>query len=258
MDGTKTLLLQAGLPPGFWPYAIKAYSFAQNIDVVNGDSAWHRRHNQGQFKGRTIPFGCLVHFKPQPDVKKKMFKGAPDSVAGVFFGYKVQPGGVWDNEYKVVDLRDFKGMDFSRWRYPANVRQQTVREVVWKPKDPFIFPLYEKYTRANDTIEGIEGHPEDEPEQGELFAEVHGPLPAPAEAGGAPVPVVPPPNAPADPTITPPLVVFRAELRSPETGRLAAETLSDMSLSWIFLGAEFTQALDVHLGCPTMNGRSSV
>jgi hypothetical protein len=198
MDGTKTLLLQAGLPPGFWPYAMKAYSFAQNIDVIDGDSAWNRRHNQGQFKGRTIPFGCLVHFKPQPDKKKKMPKGSPDSVAGVFFGYKVQPGGLWDHEYKVVDLRSFKDMDFSGWGYPANVNQQTVREVVWDKSAPVIFPLYAKYARANDTIEGIEGRPDDEPEQGELFAEVQGPLDAP-EAGGATVKVEPPVNAPAQP-----------------------------------------------------------
>jgi hypothetical protein len=45
MDGTKTLLLQAGLPSHFWPYAMRTYCFAQNIDVLDGDSAWNKRHN---------------------------------------------------------------------------------------------------------------------------------------------------------------------------------------------------------------------
>ncbi len=94
MDGAKTLLLQAGLPRGYWPYAMRSYCFAQNIDIVDGDSAWNKRHGQGQFDGRSIPFGCLVDFKPQPVVDKTMPKGMPDAIPGVFFGYKLNPGGV--------------------------------------------------------------------------------------------------------------------------------------------------------------------
>ncbi len=67
MEGTKTLLLQAGLPGSFWPYAMKAYCFAQNTEVVDGDSAWHKRHEQGHFDGPAIPFGCLGDFKPHTD-----------------------------------------------------------------------------------------------------------------------------------------------------------------------------------------------
>ena len=65
---------------------MKAYSFAQNIDILGGDSAWNKGHNQGKFEGRSIPFGCLIDLKPQPDAAKKLPKGAPDSVPGVFFG----------------------------------------------------------------------------------------------------------------------------------------------------------------------------
>ena len=62
MEGTKTLLLQAGLPGAFWPYAMKAYCFAQNTEVIKGDSAWNQRHGLGHFDGPRIPFGCLVDF----------------------------------------------------------------------------------------------------------------------------------------------------------------------------------------------------
>ena len=93
MDGTKTLLLQAGLPGAFWPYAMKAYCFAQNTVVVDGDSAWNKRHNEGQFDGPAIPFGCLIDFKPMPDDVKEIPKGNPDTVPGVFLGYKLLPGG---------------------------------------------------------------------------------------------------------------------------------------------------------------------
>jgi hypothetical protein len=82
IDGTKILTLQAGLPGSLWPYAM---CHAQDTDVVDGDSAWDKRHDQGQWDGPTIPFGCLSDFKPQKDVAKKMLKGTPDTVPGVCF-----------------------------------------------------------------------------------------------------------------------------------------------------------------------------
>ncbi len=190
MDGAKTLLLQAGLPRGYWPYAMRSYCFAQNIDIVNGDSAWNKRHGQGQFDGRSIPFGCLVDFKPQPVVDKNMPKGMPDAVPGVFFGYKLNPGGLFNNEYKVVDLRDFKDMDFSNWGNPHDVRVQTVREIVWN-SDTITFPLYAKYERVNRTIEGIEGRPDEEPPPGELFSELQFESDVPPVPPGPPIPLAP-------------------------------------------------------------------
>ena len=49
MDGARTLSLQAGLPPCFWPSSMRAYCFAQNIDILGGDSAWNKRHGDGQW-----------------------------------------------------------------------------------------------------------------------------------------------------------------------------------------------------------------
>jgi hypothetical protein len=115
MDGTKTLTLQAGLPGAFWPYAMRAYCHAQNIDIVDGDSAWNKRHDLGQWSGPSIPFGCLVDFKPQKDVAKQMPKGVPDTVPGIFLGYKLLPGGLWQGEYRVVELSCFSGMTLNGW-----------------------------------------------------------------------------------------------------------------------------------------------
>ena len=96
MDGAKTLNLQAGLPGAYWPYSMRHYCFAQNIAIVGGDSSWNKRHQQGHFPGRSIPFGCLVDFKPQPDVAELLPKGSPDAVPGVFLGMKLLPGGICD------------------------------------------------------------------------------------------------------------------------------------------------------------------
>ena len=58
-----------------------------------GDSAWNKRFKKGCFKGPVIPFGCLVDFKQTPAKEEKMPKAAPDSVPGIMFGYKLNPGG---------------------------------------------------------------------------------------------------------------------------------------------------------------------
>ena len=43
-EGTRTILLHAGLPPQWWPFAAKFFCFACNIDDAQGPSPWSRRH----------------------------------------------------------------------------------------------------------------------------------------------------------------------------------------------------------------------
>ena len=191
MEGTKTLTLQAGLPGAFWPYAMRHYCFSQNIDVVGGDSNWNRRHGLGQFDGPSIPFGCLVDFKPMKEDSKLLPKGSPGAVPGVFLGYKLNPGGVWQGEYRVADLTEFNDLDLSVWGNSGDIHHQVVREIVWSPKS-IIFPLRKKYDYVNRTLEGIEGVPF-VPDPDAVFSELQeGPLPVPAADEVVSDPVVPP------------------------------------------------------------------
>ena len=48
-EGAKALLSAAGLPPQFWPYAIRDYCFAENVKMIDGDSAWNKRFKKGHF-----------------------------------------------------------------------------------------------------------------------------------------------------------------------------------------------------------------
>ena len=68
-EGAKALLSAAGLPPQFWPYAIRDYCFAENIRMIDGDSAWNKRFKKGHFRGPVIPFGCLVEGCPRDHVR---------------------------------------------------------------------------------------------------------------------------------------------------------------------------------------------
>jgi len=64
INGTRCLLLQAGLPSKFWPFASQAFCNGLNTVVVDGDSRYNKRHGEGHFPGKHIPFGCLVDYYP--------------------------------------------------------------------------------------------------------------------------------------------------------------------------------------------------
>ena len=109
--GTRVLLVQAGLPACFWPYASPCYCHLENItEDDDGDSPWYRRHGS-HFKGLKIPFGCGVFFLPV-STKYVNAKAAPPMSYGIFMGYRLAPGGQWNGEYIVADLDDFVGGNF--------------------------------------------------------------------------------------------------------------------------------------------------
>ena len=56
---------------------------------------------------------------------------APDAVPGIMFGYKLNPGDIWNGEFYFVALQEFANMDFSVWGTARDVSVQTVKEVWW-------------------------------------------------------------------------------------------------------------------------------
>ena len=51
LEGTRMLLEHSGLPTSYWPYASRCFCHHADIRMVEGDSAWKRRHKQEHFKG---------------------------------------------------------------------------------------------------------------------------------------------------------------------------------------------------------------
>ena len=80
--------------------------FPQNIAMTEGDSCYSRRPGKGHFKGLQIPFGALVDFMPQNDMKIESFGNK--TIQGIFLGYHIQPGGLWNGDYIVADCEPFK------------------------------------------------------------------------------------------------------------------------------------------------------
>ena len=54
VEGARTCLLQAGLPPSWWSYAIQCFAFASNIEIIDGDSEYNKRHKSGQSLHRHV------------------------------------------------------------------------------------------------------------------------------------------------------------------------------------------------------------
>ena len=154
VEGTRCALLQAGMPPCFWPLGMTHFVFSRNIAITNDTSSYDKRFQEGHFPGKVIPFGAYVTFQELPHVEKdtKKPKFAPRPVPGVFLGYVQRPGGRWAGRYIVANLKEFVNMDL---RVGGPIRTQEVQTILgWDPKE-LTFPLKEFHDLANNTLQGL-------------------------------------------------------------------------------------------------------
>ena len=97
VHATRKLLDQAGLPACLWPLAAPCYCFNSNTEVLaeNGSSRYFMRYGEEPKHCKRLPFGCGVWFKPHSEsgFTRKKHKAEPNSVYGIFVGYKLHPGG---------------------------------------------------------------------------------------------------------------------------------------------------------------------
>ena len=118
LDGTRTALVQAGLPPYFWSLAGNHYIMTTNItDMCPNEegfpnmSKWCARTGS-EFDGQVLPFGAAVMYLPTPE-RLTTSKASPKLRPGVFVGYRLKGGGGrWRGEYLVYDLDSFIGVNF--------------------------------------------------------------------------------------------------------------------------------------------------
>ena len=66
VQGTRCLLLQAGLPHRFWPLAGRAWCFGKNVTAGDEDASAFEHVHGYSFNGQLIPFGALVLYKLNP------------------------------------------------------------------------------------------------------------------------------------------------------------------------------------------------
>ena len=89
LETASTCLLHAGLPACFWPFAVEYVSHALNIEKLEDGSSWEKMHKE-VFKGKMIPFGAKVNFKPSDARKSEApSKFSPRGIPGIFAGYEI-------------------------------------------------------------------------------------------------------------------------------------------------------------------------
>ena len=115
VNTVSTALLHAGLPAQYWAFALNCVMHNLNIEDVegDGDSAW-KRMTGDDFKGKAIPFGAKVFFKPT-ETRDKTYghKFDPNGIPGIFAGYIVTTGQNWWRKYRVWDVKEFASVTLS-------------------------------------------------------------------------------------------------------------------------------------------------
>ena len=113
LEGTRTVLSQSGCPTYWWPYAGHHFCFSRIITPhpITGVSPFKKRYPERKdFDGLRLPFGCAVDFRPPDHVLKEMGKFDEQPLPGLFLGYKVPPGGIWNKENCVAWFKNiFRG-----------------------------------------------------------------------------------------------------------------------------------------------------
>ena len=72
-------------------------------------------------------------------------KFAPSSKPGLFLGYRLEPGGLWNGDYLVADLEHIQ----------IGLRRPSIHQVkrIWKnPEEPYVFPMLASYDARTRTI----------------------------------------------------------------------------------------------------------
>ncbi len=151
LQGTRTLLLQAGLPACFWSSAAPCYCLLDNIsDKKESVSAWEQTYGEA-FPGKRLPFGCLVSYIPSQTkgLSGSVAKWDPSAREGIIAGYTLRPGYEWSGIYLVWDLRHFIGVSLQRDSGYQNIGfhdpHQSSRIELYDGK--LTFPLKERYKR---------------------------------------------------------------------------------------------------------------
>ena len=100
-EGGRSNLIQSGLPYVWWPWAATHHCAARNIQEVDGDSPYNKRHNSGKCQAIEIPLGALILYAPTPTAGKSP-GFAPKNRYGLFLGYDFHPGGLFAGMYRVL------------------------------------------------------------------------------------------------------------------------------------------------------------
>ena len=116
--GTRALLMQAGLPPPYWTYAVRYFCLCYNARIPDkGDSNWKRRFHH-DFDAPLLPFGSLIRYMPPPESRYRVAKTGAAMVPGIYLGYVHKAGGLVGPDSYVLPLRQLEGLNMETGMAP--------------------------------------------------------------------------------------------------------------------------------------------
>eukprot|EP00959_Pyramimonas_sp_CCMP1952_P344094 7206992-Pyramimonas_sp.AAC.1 len=82
--GARAVLMQAGLPPPFWTYAVRYFCLCYNTRTpAEGQSSWERRFGC-KFDAPLLPFGSLMRYAPPPESRFRTAKTGATMIPGIY------------------------------------------------------------------------------------------------------------------------------------------------------------------------------
>ena len=173
LEGTRTNLVQSGLPLQYWPMAMQHFSMAVNATPqLNGDDAPWKLRFEEDFPGQLIPFGAKILFWNNPKrVDNTSGKTSPTANDGIFLGYHIQPGFAWKGEYLVAKL---EALDYHAETGSITVQRARRVELI---AGGFVFPLRAlkeaKEPKPDRLVDNVIADPRPIPFQSEVQTEEH-------------------------------------------------------------------------------------
>ena len=113
--GTSAVLLQSGLDENWWVDSMECFSYLRNVQDLLSDGKTPNERRFGQsLEGPIIPYGSLVEYhlistKDQSRVHQFGKKVLP----GIFLGYVLYAGRIWQGDTLIVDLEELEETDAS-------------------------------------------------------------------------------------------------------------------------------------------------
>ena len=130
----------SGLNESWWADSMEWYTYLRNVtDVLSdGKTPYERRFGQ-PFTGPSIPFGSLVEYHPiTAKEESRIHQFGKKVLPGLFLGYVLYAGGIWNGDVLIADLEELETMDASE----IYSKRLNAKEVIFlKENGNFIFPV---------------------------------------------------------------------------------------------------------------------
>ena len=139
-EGTSAVFLQAGPDENWWADSMGCYCYPRNMQdrLSEGKTPFEKRLKE-PFKGPIIPFGSLVENHPtSTEDQWWIHQFGKQALPGIFFGYVLHAGRIWEGDIPVVDLEELEEMDASE----THAKRLNAKEVIMpKSGEMFIIPV---------------------------------------------------------------------------------------------------------------------